>query len=228
MRNNVRGERISVLISDGTRMGCEALSHALAHFSHEIAVTSSAVSFRELIENAQSRSPEIAVIGTELQDGPGTGIIAIRELKKMCPQVSSIAMLDKQIRHLTVDAFCAGARGVVFRSEGLDQLVNCIRNVRAGRLWTNNDGIEELVTALTTAISVRAVAANGAELLTSRQKQIVALVSEGLSNREISERLHLSEHTVKNYLFRIFDKLGVSSRAELIIYTMHTGQRWEH
>jgi DNA-binding NarL/FixJ family response regulator len=65
------------------------------------------------------------------------------------------------------------------------------------------------------------VAENGNELLTERQKSIVVLVAEGLSNREIAQQLGLSEHTVKNYLIRIFDKLGVSSRAELIIYALH-------
>jgi DNA-binding NarL/FixJ family response regulator len=53
----------------------------------------------------------------------------------------------------------------------------------------------------------------------------VMLVSQGMTNREISEQLHLSEHTVKNYLFRVFDKLGVSSRAELIIHTLHHRNR---
>jgi DNA-binding NarL/FixJ family response regulator len=88
-------------------------------------------------------------------------------------------------------------------------------------MWAGTDALRHMVGALTTAVPVRAVSANGYHLLTARQKQVVALVAEGFSNRDISKRLTLSEHTVKNYLFRIFDKLGVSNRAELIIYTLH-------
>ncbi|MGD1024399.1 MAG: response regulator transcription factor [Candidatus Sulfotelmatobacter sp.] len=61
----------------------------------------------------------------------------------------------------------------------------------------------------------------GRELLTPREEQVVALVAEGLSNRDTAQELNLSEHTVKKYLFRIFDKLGISSRVELVLYAVH-------
>src|ERR1700746_2620062 len=61
------------------------------------------------------------------------------------------------------------------------------------------------------------------KLLTSREEQVVALVADGLSNRDVASELGLSEHTVKKYLFRIFDKLGISNRVELVLYAMHHG-----
>lgn len=69
--------------------------------------------------------------------------------------------------------------------------------------------------------SLRVVSANGDKLLTSREEQVVALVSDGLSNRDVATELVLSEHTVKKYLFRIFEKLGISSRVELVLYAFH-------
>jgi DNA-binding CsgD family transcriptional regulator len=74
--------------------------------------------------------------------------------------------------------------------------------------------------ALSSSISPCLLNARGENLLSQRQQQLVSLVSEGLSNREIALRMHLSEHTVKNYLFRIFEKLGISNRVELIMYSM--------
>jgi len=67
------------------------------------------------------------------------------------------------------------------------------------------------------------MSANGEKLLTSREEQVVALVADGLSNRDVASELGLSEHTVKKYLFRIFEKLGISSRVELALYALHHG-----
>ena len=83
-----------------------------------------------------------------------------------------------------------------------------------------------MVEALATAQPLPIANSKGERLLTDREEQIVALVAEGLTNRDIAEHLGLSEHTIKNYLFRIFDKLGVSTRVELILYAVsHRGAR---
>jgi DNA-binding NarL/FixJ family response regulator len=70
---------------------------------------------------------------------------------------------------------------------------------------------------------LQVLAASGEKLLTSREEQVVALVSDGLSNRNVATELGISEHTVKKYLFRIFDKLGISNRVELVLYAVHHG-----
>ena len=71
--------------------------------------------------------------------------------------------------------------------------------------------------------SLRVVNTNGEDLLTPREEQVVALVAEGLSNRDVAQEVKLSEHTVKKYLFRIFDKLGISTRVELVLYAVNHG-----
>jgi DNA-binding CsgD family transcriptional regulator len=76
---------------------------------------------------------------------------------------------------------------------------------------------------LASAPAVRAVNSDGMSLLSKRELQVVHCLAEGLTNREIAERLELSQHTVKNYLFRVFDKLGVSSRVELLFMTLSQG-----
>jgi DNA-binding CsgD family transcriptional regulator len=74
---------------------------------------------------------------------------------------------------------------------------------------------------------MRVVNADGLRLLTKREEDVVRLLAEGLQNREIAHELNLSEHTVKNYLFHIFDKLGVSSRVELILYAVSSSKRMQ-
>jgi len=73
------------------------------------------------------------------------------------------------------------------------------------------------------ALPMRMIDAKGAVLLSRREQEVVRCVAEGLSNREIAQRLGLTEHTVKNYLFRIFDKLGVSKRVEVVLYAYSLG-----
>jgi DNA-binding NarL/FixJ family response regulator len=81
-----------------------------------------------------------------------------------------------------------------------------------------------LLDLVTQVPSLRVVSTKGNSLLAPREEQVVALVAEGLANKEIAHELALSEHTVKKYLFRIFDKLGISTRVELVLYAVNHGE----
>jgi DNA-binding NarL/FixJ family response regulator len=97
--------------------------------------------------------------------------------------------------------------------------------VHRGEVWANNVQLHYLLEAIAEVPSLPVVNSNGKNLLTAREEQVVALVADGLSNRNVAVELRLSENTVKKYLFRIFDKLGVSSRVELVLYAMNHGGR---
>ncbi len=96
----------------------------------------------------------------------------------------------------------------------------CLRKVCEGQIWANSHQMATLVQALSSSHNIRAVDARGLNLLSKREMEVVRGVAQGLSNREIAERLNLSQHTIKNSLFRIFDKLGVSNRVELLFMTL--------
>jgi DNA-binding NarL/FixJ family response regulator len=132
-------------------------------------------------------------------------------------------LLDVSERTQVIEAFRAGARGVFSRSESLKSLAKCIHCVNVGQVWANSKELRYLLEALGEALPMRVIDARGAALLSRREQEVVRCVAEGLSNREIAQRLGLTEHTVKNYLFRIFDKLGVSKRVEVVLYAYSLG-----
>lgn len=97
-------------------------------------------------------------------------------------------------------------------------LRRCVEQIHAGQIWANSSELGEVVEAFRQLAPMRIVNADGLRLLTKREEDVVRLVAEGLQNREIASKLKLSDNTVKNYLFHIFDKLGISSRVELVLY----------
>jgi DNA-binding NarL/FixJ family response regulator len=119
-----------------------------------------------------------------------------------------------------IDAFRCGAHGVIFRDEPLETLSKCIHAVHQGQVWANSMHLGYLLEVLGQTKAIHLQDARGSNLLSKREETVVRLVADGLTNKAISSELHLSEHTVRNYLFRIFDKLGVSSRVELVLYCL--------
>src|SRR5262249_3845573 len=130
-----------------------------------------------------------------------------------------VVLLDSLDRNLVVEAFRSGARGVFPRSESFESLCKCIRCVHEGQVWSNAVGLHFVLDALVEHGPMVSRLA-GTRQLSKREEQSTVLVAEGYSNREISERLALSEHTIKNYLFRVFEKLGVTTRVGLTLYAL--------
>jgi DNA-binding CsgD family transcriptional regulator len=120
-----------------------------------------------------------------------------------------------------LECFRAGARGIFSKQERLESLCKCIRSVHEGQIWARSVDLDHALEALASLPLVRATNHKGIELLSARERQVIQHLAAGMTNREIAHTLSLSPHTVKNYLFRIFDKLGVSSRTELLYLTMN-------
>jgi DNA-binding NarL/FixJ family response regulator len=148
----------------------------------------------------------------------------VRRVHLSYPEANKVVLLDVYDKDLVLNAFRSGARGVFSIAEyPFRMLCKCIQSVHQGQVWINNSQLQYLLDSITQVPSLRMVNARGVRLLTPREEQVVALVADGLSNREVARELNLSEHTVKKYLFRIFDKVGISSRVELVLYAMNHG-----
>jgi DNA-binding NarL/FixJ family response regulator len=210
---------LTVLVSDSTQMGCELLAEHLSR-CHQLKIVAGAWTHSSILQLATCHQPAVAVVSLRLDEGPIAGFAVLRDLTTAAPRTKAVLLIDDSLSEHVVRAFRLGATGVFCRSGSMRSLEKCIAAVHAGQIWAGNTEVKFLLEALAKGRVLEIVNANGKRLLTDREEQIVYLVAEGLGNREISERLALSEHTVKNYLFRIFDKLGISSRVELILYAM--------
>lgn len=211
-------ERISVLIADGDNLGCQLMAGALRRCRNYFDVVAVASSSPDAISKLETYKPHVAVLSPELQDGPQTGFKVLQELRRSHPQTAAVMLLHSPERTPVIDAFRCGARGVISRDGSFKDLSKCIRNVHRGRIWATNEDLEILLEALSHMQSIQINKTDGTALLTPRERDTVRLVAEGMKNREIAAALQVTEHTISNYLYRIFEKLGVSSRVELILY----------
>jgi two-component system nitrate/nitrite response regulator NarL len=211
--------KIRVLAADNTSMNTQLLVDALSR-EGQFHVAGSASKPADILARAKKESPHVALISARQGDNAGAGFALCREIRSASPATRAILLLDSSERAAVIEAFRSGARGVFSRTESLRLLAKCILCVHEGQVWAGNGELHYLLEAVTEPTPIRLHSANGDALLSPRELDVVNCLSEGLSNREIAQRLTLTEHTVKNYLFRIFDKLGVSSRIEVVLYAL--------
>ena len=210
-------ERISVLVVTSDNMTSELLKNAFAHRRKGFTVETLTGSSQKIIGELDAHKADVALISDELQDGPEAGMKVLQKTRDS-NGTSAIMLLKSSKPEHVVKAFRDGARGVFYRSHSLKSLSECIQAVHRGQIWASNEDLEHLIRALSHSNPLRLNNSNGMPLLTRREEDVVRLVADGLKNREIAQRLKVKEHSIRNYLYRIFEKLGVSSRVELILY----------
>ncbi len=208
---------IAVLVADSSRMGSQLLADAL-NARDGIEVVGVCASSRDLAEIAPARVPDVALVSSSFDQEALKGLAISRQLRSRFPNIKVVILLDTSTPELVIPAFKAGATGIFGRAQSVEALCKCIVSVHAGQVWAGSDELRLLLQSFAEPTPMKFTDAKGRALLSKRQQDIVRCVTEGLSNREIALRLKLSEHTVKNYIFRIFDKLGVSTRVEMVLY----------
>ena len=211
-------DAIRVFVADSTLMGNELLAAALSR-ERRFCVTGTAERGEKLLEeigNIQIHQPIDAAIISANFGGPSAGARLARRVLALHPGIRLVMLLECSERTAVVEAFGAGATGIFCRAEPVDVLWNCIESVCRGKVWATDEELkyvlEELGSLPTSRISSRSEKCS----LAVREQKIIRLVAEGLTNREIAAELGLNEHTLKSCLQSIFNKLNVSSRAEMV------------
>src|SRR5215470_16500363 len=216
-------DNIRVLVADSNQTQSQLLSSALRR-QPGMRVTSCRCELSDCLESMRTMPVDVVLLG----DGPADHnnlIETLRTLRNHYSNVGLILLLDSYDRTLVVEAMRAGARGLFCRArEPFRALCRCITVVHQGQFWANTEQVGYVIEALNSCTPSRVINARGEGLLTPREEQVVNLVAEGIGNREIAQQLGIRENTVKKSLLRIYDKLGVSNRVELVLYALtHRG-----
>lgn len=210
---------IRVLVADSNQTQSQLLASALRRQSG-FRVACCGSELNSCLRALRETQIDVVLLGDD-PAGQDALIETLRALHANYSQVGLILLLDSYDRNLVVHAMRSGARGLFCRAcQPFKALCRCISVVYQGQFWANTEQMTFVIEALNSSTPSRVVNAKGEGLLTEREDQVVSLVAEGIGNREIGQQLGIKENTVKKSLLRIYDKLGVSNRVELVLYTL--------
>jgi DNA-binding NarL/FixJ family response regulator len=221
-RSSAKSRHFAVrcVLVDRTRMDCQLLADSLQRARGQCKVVGAASSAAEAWSALTEHRPDVVLVSPHLAEGPLAGFDLVQELRESLPATRAIMLLDAMEPRMVIYSFQVGAKGVFSRDRSVEDLAKCLEVVHGGQIWAGTSELQIILQAMAKRSHFEPVSATGAKLLTSREAEVADLVAEGLRNREISERMNLSAHTVKNYLYRVYEKLGISSRVELTAHVL--------
>jgi two-component system, NarL family, nitrate/nitrite response regulator NarL len=207
---------VRILVADDHAIFRDGLRRLLEG-SDDVSIVGEASNGNECIKMLAKLKPDILLLDLRMPEKDGLGVLEEINFDSMTTRV--IVLTAAEDDRDVVRAMRLGARGVVLKQSASDLLLKSIRKVADGEIWLDNRMTAEVIDAFKK--SSEAGQRREKPLLSDREKEIVQLVAQGFRNREIGEKLFISEQTVKNHLHNIFDKLGVSDRLELALYAIH-------
>ncbi len=145
---------------------------------------------------------------------------AIPELLRLAPDVKLIVQANSSDENYTVELYRRGVRGIISRSISPDLLVRCVRRIAAGETWIDNQSVNWVIEAYRSQAAAL-VSPRNQPRLSPKELAIISCITQGKRNKEIAFQLGTTEQVIKNYLRKIYDKLGVSDRLELALYCLH-------
>jgi two-component system nitrate/nitrite response regulator NarL len=212
-----------VLIVDRETMSSDLLANALSRVER---FEGSAIQPSDLLGALSTTEVDLVVIAVDANSNPGSSFNLANEVCRAYPNTYVIMLLNQTTHELVINSFRSGARGVFSRQLAMSDFLDCIGHVAKGLIWAGRRETSALLEAFTSIPAPNVLVASESSELTVRELQVVQCAAKGKTNKSIASELRLSEHTVKNYLFRAFEKLGVSNRVELLFYLTIQGHKF--
>jgi len=181
---------------------------------------------REVLSKVQEVDPDVLLLDLRMPNLDG--LAALQALQQTNKRTRVIVLTASEDKNEFVQAMKLGCSGIVLKQTAPELIVKSIRKVNSGEIWLDSHTTAAVMRQFSTNLdgsSSQGSNGKGRERspLSTREREIVALVAQGYKNKEMAEKMFISEQTVKNHLHNIFDKLGVSDRLELALYAIHKG-----
>jgi two-component system nitrate/nitrite response regulator NarL len=220
-----RKPMIRVVLADDHPIVRDGLKKLLT-IEPDIEVVGEAGDGREMLEVIQDVEPDVVLLDLRMPNLDG--LSALQALQQTNKRVRVIVLTASEDKNEFVQAMKLGCSGIVLKQTAPDLIVKSIRKVHAGEIWLDSHTTAAVMRQFSTAADLAAAGGGNGKgrersPLSQREREIVALVAQGYKNKEMAEKMFISEQTVKNHLHNIFDKLGVSDRLELALYAIHKG-----
>ena len=213
---------IRVLIADDKSLFRDGLSNLVAA-QKDLFVAGTIDSAGNANEQIRQIRPDIVLLGWSAGAPVSQRIFAAIQEGKLPTRV--IIMVSDDGKEDFVEAIRMGCSGILPKSTSTELLLKSVRKVHAGEIWLDRMSTADVIRRLAKKGSTNVAARQGLRehgaTLSTREREIVGLIAQGFKNKDMAERLFISEQTVKNHLHNIFDKLGVSDRLELALYAIH-------
>lgn len=215
---------IRVVLADDHPIVRDGLRKLLM-LEEDIEVVGEASDGREVVQVVQETQPDILIL--DLRMPHMDGLATLQALQQIERKVKVIVLTASEDKNEFVQAMKLGCSGIVLKQTAPELIVKSIRKVNSGEIWLDSHTTAAVMRQFASPSEVMSGGAPGKgrerSPLSQREREIVSLVAQGYKNREMAEKMFISEQTVKNHLHNIFDKLGVSDRLELALYAIHKG-----
>jgi DNA-binding NarL/FixJ family response regulator len=207
---------IKILIADSQAIYRVGIRKIFA-LEDDLRVVAQAESLGQTLAAASRFEPDVVLMESAISPNPAG---AVAEVQKRAPNAKLIIIAGESDEDDTVEYLRRGVRGLIKRSVAPELLIKCVRKVAEGETWLDNQGVNWVIEAYRSQTS-HPGAAKPKGRLTDKELLIVACVTQGMKNKEIATEVGTTEQVVKNYLRKVYDKLGVSDRLELALYCIH-------
>jgi two-component system nitrate/nitrite response regulator NarL len=197
----------------------------LLQLEEDFEVVGEAGDGREVLDKVHELDPDVLLLDLRMPNLDG--LSALQALQQTNKRTRVIILTASEDKNEFVQAMKLGCSGIVLKQTAPDLIVKSIRKVHSGEIWLDSLTTAAVMRQFSTGLEGSGGAGGGKgrerSPLSAREREIVALVAQGYKNKEMAEKMFISEQTVKNHLHNIFDKLGVSDRLELALYAIHKG-----
>ncbi|MEV8070651.1 response regulator transcription factor [Streptomyces sp. NPDC085995] len=196
--------------------------HDLLNDEADIEVVGEAGTVEQALVRVPALRPDVAVLDVRLSDGDG--VTVCRELRSRLPELACLMLTSFDDEEALLDSIMAGASGYVLKQIQGSDLVSAVRTVARGQSLLDPSATTKLMARLRGG-QQQEEQPDALPGLTEREREILALIGEGLTNRQIGQRLYLAEKTVKNHISRLLAKLGVERRIQAAVIATQARDR---